>query len=195
MLHASRVLPSSPVHQRGATLVVALIVLVLIMMIGIMAITSSDTQYRLAANLQYEDVSMNNAEMALHDAERWLSVPANRDDAAFLVADATRPHLLPMLPETATAAERAARENLPFTMDWDSAMRVVLPGEAANLDVRRYYIEMMSTNSRLRGSSASVGSLAVASCNRVNTYQITARGEAARGANKIVQSYFGVLSC
>ena len=32
-------------------------------------------------------------------------------------------------------------------------------------------------------------------CNKVNLYQITARGVSARGATKLVQSFYSVLSC
>ena len=62
-----------PARQRGATLVIALLVLVLIMMIGITAISTSDTQYKLAGNLQFEDSALNNAEAAVTAAENWLS--------------------------------------------------------------------------------------------------------------------------
>ncbi len=63
-------------RQRGATLVVALLILVLIMMIGITAVSTSDTQYKLAGNLQFEDSALNNAEAAVTAAEIWLATGA-----------------------------------------------------------------------------------------------------------------------
>ena len=60
-VHAARF----PGRQGGATLVIALLILVLIMMIGITAVSTSNTQYKLAGNLQFEDGAMNNAETAI----------------------------------------------------------------------------------------------------------------------------------
>jgi Tfp pilus assembly protein PilX len=65
-----------PGRQQGATLVIALLILVLIMMIGITAISTSNTQYKLAGNLQFEDGATNNAETAVTTAENWLVNPA-----------------------------------------------------------------------------------------------------------------------
>ncbi|MBL8336979.1 MAG: hypothetical protein JNM97_09410, partial [Rhodoferax sp.] len=76
-------LPSLRRHQRGATLVVALLILVLIMMIGITAVSTSNTQFRLAGNLQFEDSAMNNAEAAVTAAENWLATGTNYNNAAF----------------------------------------------------------------------------------------------------------------
>ena len=56
--HAARF----PGRQGGATLVIALLILVLIMMIGITAVSTSNTQYKLAGNLQFEDSALNNSE-------------------------------------------------------------------------------------------------------------------------------------
>ena len=60
---------------------------------------------------------------------------------------------------------------------------------------QRYFIEQMSLNNRLQGSSQIVGGRSSAGCNQVNTYLITGRGTSARGATKFVQSYYSVLSC
>ena len=60
---------------------------------------------------------------------------------------------------------------------------------------QRYFIEQMSLNNQLLGSSRVVGGRASTTCNKVNTYLITARGQSARGATKFVQSYYSVTSC
>ena len=69
----NRFAPVLPARQRGATLIVALLILVLIMIIGITAVSTSNTQYKLAGNLQFEDSAINNAETAISSAELWLS--------------------------------------------------------------------------------------------------------------------------
>ena len=71
-------------RQKGATLVIALLILVLIMMIGITAVSTSNTQFKLAGNLQFEDSAMNNTESAVSAAENWLSTGTNYTNAAFV---------------------------------------------------------------------------------------------------------------
>ena len=184
-------------RQRGATLVIALLILVLIMMLGITAISTSNTQYKLAGNLQFEDSAINSTETAITTAERALSDGVTFKSAGFTVYDsATTPHLQPI----GRLAALAAPNNSHLTMAWDdtnsrcvgSAGVTCSPGGDPN---QRYFIELMSRNNRLRGSNLAVGGRSSAGCNQVNTYQTTARGLSARGATKFVQSYFSVLSC
>lgn len=189
---------SVPGRQRGATLVIALLVLVLIMMIGITAVSTSDTQFKLAGNVQFEDSALNNAETAVSEAERWLSTAANFSNPAFTAIDpATSPDPGPdaatpqLLPRTTVDSVRAARVDRPFSMTWADTNSLAVGGNTA----QRYYIELMSLNNRLQGSSQRVGGRSSSGCNQVNTYLITARGVSARGATKFVQSYYSVLNC
>ncbi len=198
-----------PARQKGATLVVALLILVLIMMIGITAVSTSNTQFKLAGNLQFEDSAMNNAEAAITVAEAWLLT--NAANAAFTAGDPTTtpdpgsaaatPELLPL---STVAAIRAARATAPLTMVWGAAnSRCVGDADMATAacdapgnPAQRYFIELMSRNNRLQGSSQVLGGRNSAVCNSVNTYLISARGASARGATRFVQSYFSkVNSC
>jgi type IV pilus assembly protein PilX len=171
-------------RQKGATLVIALLVLVLIMMIGITAVTTSNTQYKLAGNLQFEDSAMNNAEAAVTSAESWLNTSTTANppvphylDAGFTTAGVT-PELLPI-----------GASNNPLTMAWSDTNSKSVGGNTA----QRYIIQMMSTNNLLQGSSASMGAQAKSVCSLgVNTYLITGRGTSARGASKFVQSYYSI---
>ncbi len=176
-----------PARQRGATLVIALLVLVLIMMIGITAISTSDTQFKLAGNLQFEDSALNNAEAAVTAAENWLSTGTNFNDAGFAVYDNAKPQLLPI----GRLAGLAAPDNDPLTMTWGAGNSLAVGGNTR----QRYYIEQMSLNNKLQGSSQVVGGRTSSGCNQVNTYQITGRGTSARGATKFVQSFYSVLNC
>lgn len=176
-----------PGRQRGATLVIALLVLVLIMMIGITAISTSDTQFKLAGNLQFEDSALNNAEAAVTAAENWLSTGTNFNDAGFTVYDNNKPHLLPI----GRLASLASPDNDPLTMTWGNGNSLAVGGNTR----QRYFIEQMSLNNKLQGSSQVVGGRTSSGCNQVNTYQITGRGTSARGATKFVQSFYSVLNC
>ena len=170
-----------PRRQSGATLIVALIVLILVLMLGIGSISTSNTQVQLAGNLQFADGAMNNAETAISSAEQWLSSSTNFQDAGFSVRNAaTTPHLW-----TKTDTVN------PLTMTWSDSNSLKVAGN----DAQRYYIQQLSKNNVLFGSSLAVGKQKSSVCNQVNTYLITARGASARGATKYVQDYYSVLSC
>ncbi len=175
-------------RQRGATLVIALLILVLIMMIGITAVSTSNTQFKLAGNLQFEDAAMNNAETATTMAENWLSTGTNYTNAGFTAyASGSTPHLLP----TGRLAGLTAPANSPLSMTWADTNSLAV----GNNNSQRYFIELMSLNNRLQGSSQVVGGRASTTCNKVNTFLITARGQSSRGATKFVQSYYSILNC
>ena len=209
MQHAYRA--NLPARQKGATLVIALLILVLIMMVGITAVSTSNTQFKLAGNLQFEDSAMNNAETAVTAAENWLASGANFSNAAFTaVAPSTDPDpgsnvaTPELLPLTSVALIRTARATAPLNASWGSTnSRCVGDSDLATgaCDApggnpsQRYLIELMSLNNRLQGSSQVVGGRSSSGCNQVNTYQITGRGVSARGATKFVQSFYSVLNC
>ncbi|WP_212785981.1 pilus assembly PilX family protein [Ferrigenium kumadai] len=175
----------NPFHrQTGSTLIISLIILIILMLLGVTAMTVSDTQYKLAGNLQFEDAALNNAEAAVTTAESWLSSAtggtANIRNAGFTTYDsAATAHLYP----TGTAPA-------PLTLDWSDSNSVQVGDNS-----RRYFIELVSVNSRLLGSSQAIGGRSSAGCNQTNTYLINARGTSARGTTKFIQSYFSVLSC
>jgi Tfp pilus assembly protein PilX len=179
--------PSLRFHtrQKGATMIVSMVVLLLIMMIGIASFTTSNTQFKLAGNLQFEDGAMNNAEAAITAAEQWLSAGTNFNDAGFTTYSAATPQLHPI----GHLAGLTAPANNPLTMTWSDSNSVQV---ASN---QRYLIERLSVNNRLSTSSQATGGRTSTGCNQVNIYAITARGQSARGATKLVQSTYSVLSC
>ncbi len=175
--------PRFPSRQKGATLVIALLILVLIMMIGVMAVSTSNTQYKLAGNLQFEDSALNNAETAVETAENWLkSQSSAANNTVFLNSFTSPPTVSYLLSSGASFA--------PLTMTWDDSNSLPVGSTA-----QRYVIQFMSTNNQVLGSNLAMGRGAVAVCNKVNTYQITGRGASARGATKLIQSYYSVSSC
>jgi Tfp pilus assembly protein PilX len=174
-------------HQQGATLVMALIILVLIMMLGIVAVGSSSTQFKLAGNLQFDNNAMNSAERAVSTAENWLSTGTNFRDPGFTTYSST---VTPGLyPTTSTAAVVVS----PLTTTFSSTNATCVDSNTSCAS--SYVVQLMSVNNTLIGSSQAVGGRKTTSCNKVNTYQITGRGMGGRGASKTLASYYSVLSC
>jgi len=175
-------------HQRGATLVMALLILVLIMMIGIAAVSTSNTQFKLAGNLQFEDSATNNAEAAIAAGEGWLSQDnSNYKDAGFATyAQTVTPQLKPI----------SATLN-PFTMSWQDNVEDAARADSvrvAGTDSQRYFIQQMSKGNQLPGSGLGAPRSS-SGCNKVDTFLITARGTSGRGATKFVQSYYSHKAC
>lgn len=168
-------------RQAGSTLIMSMLIMILIMMLGVTAVSTSDMQFKLAGNLQFEDDAMNRAETVIANAEEWLATGANYKNAGF-TAYATA-HLYPI-------GYLAGLGKTPLSMNWDDTNSIKVGG----LDRQRYFIELVSLNQRL--ATDGIGDpRAVTGCRRVNTYSIYARGQGARGAIKYIQSYFSVLSC
>lgn len=175
-------------RQKGSTLIVTMMVLVLIMMLGVAAMVSSQTQFKLTGNLQFEDVAMGRAEATIALAESWLSTADNHLSTGFVTYSAASPHLHPI----GHLAGLAAPNNNPLNMVWSDANSLAT---TSGDDSQRYIIERVSKDVRLLGSGLVQGDRANTACNRVNTYLVTARGTSTRGATKFIQSYYSVLSC
>lgn len=185
---------SLPRKQSGSTLIISLIILILLMLLGVTAMKSSDTQFQLTGNLQFEDSAMNNTETAINAAETALSTGAIAIlDPAFTTAYVTANG--PIASLTGLGGHYPANSGIdPFTLNWTGA-----GGNgnsyAVQVTASQYYIiELLSQNNRLIGSNQVIGRRS-SGCNQVNTYRITARGTSARGATKLVQSFYSVLSC
>ena len=179
-------------RQRGATLVMALLILVLIMMIGIAALSTSNTQFKLAGNLQFEDSATNNAEAAIAAAEAWLAPDNNsyKDPGFTTYAHGPTPQLQPV-----TASLN------PMTMTWQDSVEDADRSQNFADSVRvagnvsqRYFIQLMSKGNQLPGSGISPPRTSSA-CNKVDTFVITARGTSSRGATKYIQSYYSHKAC
>lgn len=159
-----------PCKQSGSTLIISLIILIILMLLGVTAMNTSNTQYKLAGNLQFENMATNNAETAVNTAERWLEAIA----AA-----------------TPSASAVAALPNPLTNMTWTDADSIqVVAGD----DTQRYVIGYVSTNA---SPLAGVGLDCFDPSNEhnfdcVHTYLVTARGESGRGATKLVQTYYAV---
>lgn len=167
--------------QRGSTLVVSMIMLVVLMLLGVMSMTTSDTAYKLAGNLQFENNAFNNAEAALSDAENSLK------NGTISINDFQQPN---------KRAKGFYLEDPVINKEaWDAIDPVYSSGE----DTQRRIVQLLSTNTVQSGEDVTEGIPSSTVCKRVNTYMITARGtsapgSSARGSTKLVRSYYSVLT-
>ncbi len=184
-----------PGRQHGAVLMMAMLIVVLILMAGITATSNSNSQLKLAGTFQSEDEALNNAESAIADAETWLGSDTNHLSAGFAAYDAqATPRLLPigfLSSQPASGQAPDATPGLRWPESGAAASAIGVGGDAA----QQYFIEQLSGDARLPGSSQVVGGRTSSGCNQVNTYQITARGRDPRGASRFVQTDFSVLHC
>lgn len=188
--------------QSGSTLIISMIILILLMMLGVTAMKTSDTQFQLAGNLQFEDSAMNNAEIAVNFAETAMTNGTVIPLPSGAIASGKVPNAafttLPYVPSNGPTADGLYPINAnidPFTLNWTGT-----GGNGNDMSItvangQNYIVELMSQGAQLQGSGATIGGRASAGCNTVNTYRITARGTSARGAIKFVQSFYSVLNC
>ncbi len=158
--------------QAGAmSLFVTLVLLVIVMMLGITGAMMGNSQYKIAGNLQFENVAFNLAETAAAAAQ----LNTNFNDAGFTTYNATgKAYLYPIADPPVD----------PFAIGWTDANSFAVGGN----DSERYIVQRIATNIRypddmMTGSHQT-------SCNRQDVYRITARGVAATGTVKFVQTTF-----
>ncbi len=68
-------------RERGASLIVALVFLVIMAMLGVTVAGVTNLEERMASNTRDRDLALQSAEAALHDAEQRLADPAFRGTA------------------------------------------------------------------------------------------------------------------
>jgi Tfp pilus assembly protein PilX len=176
------------VQQTGATLIIALLVLVVILLTGLAAMNNSGSQFQLAANAQFETQALNNAEIAVATAEDWVSKDNNRNDQGFAARSSATAHLYPQGYIDSITNDVSYR----IKMNWsDSNSKQV----NADDETQRYMIELLSRNNRLSTSNQGPTGRDSTACTKVNLYRITTRGEGGRSASKLVQSIYSVKNC
>lgn len=164
--------------QSGASLLVAMVMLVVLMLMGVTAVVVSSDQFRMAANLQFQNLAMSGADSALSFAENWTVANFNNDGFG-----ARSPGGLYPGPGVAGGAAPD-----PFTMAWEDSTSTKINSDGS----QRFMVEKIVVGRVL--PSNSIGNCNVyglsAPCPKVNVFRITARGTSILGATKIVQSVF-----
>ena len=178
--------------QRGSTLVISMIMLVVLMLLGVMSMTTSDTAYKLAGNLQFENNALNNAEAALSDVENSLK------NGAIDINHARFSTLLPMSDATIGFYPKGANIDPYSSMTWSDAYSDSSPDDDSDSspddNTQRRIVQLMSTDTVQIGENYVSGIPQSTACNKMNTYVITARGTSARDSTKLVRSYYSVLT-
>lgn len=171
-----------PRRQRGASSLFLTVVLVMVvMLLAVTAAVLSNTQFRLAGNLQFENIAFNLAEGAIATAENWLSTGTNAKNDAFTTRTTAAPALYPIGSLTSD----------PLTMTWADA-------NSAKVDAagdQRYLIEKYGADNQPLGTGLDTGGRPLTGCQKVDVFLISAQGKSARGTSKSVQTIYSVPSC
>lgn len=172
--------------QAGSSLIVTMIMLVVLMLMGVAGVVMSNTQVRMAGNMQFQMIAQSNAESALSYAEKFLV--AEFMNPGFVTPSAATPQLFNVV-----AGANPAPNSLTTT--WGDGNSLQAPGPDGRPDPKlRYRIEMLSLDQYLAtaGMGVCTGYGAQASCPMVRVFRVSTRGESARGAAKVVETMFAM---
>lgn len=171
-------------RQRGASsLFLTVILVMVVMLLAVTASVLSNTQFKLAGNIQFENNAFNLAEGAIANAENWLSTGANAKNASFTTYT-TNSSLYPIDYLSSNSID-------PMTMTWSNSNSTAVDGN----DAQRYLIEKVGADNQPLGTEMEVGGRAHSACQKVDVFRVSARGTSARGTTKFAQSVYSVPSC
>jgi Tfp pilus assembly protein PilX len=173
-----------PSRQRGISLVTTLVMMLAVMVLGLSAILVSKSEFMLAGNVQFQSGALNEAEAAGVAAEQWISTGTNQTNAGFTTYNSSAGHLFPI-------GYMAANGIDPLTMTWSTSNSI----QVGSITSQRYLIEFLAKDRTLIPTGLAVGGRSSSGCNKVNVFRIIAQGGSARGATRMVQSIYSVLSC
>jgi Tfp pilus assembly protein PilX len=165
--------------QKGMTLLVAMITLIMLMLLGLSAMQASNTMSKLAGNLQFQNEAMNRAETALIAGENMLLTGTNSQDPLFFNLSTT---------STGTTAKPYYGPNATLTQNllttWPTAASVDAAG------TEQFIIQLISANKLCPPGQncLSMGGQGVAPPTQYYLFRVTARGQTMRGAVRYVES-------
>ena len=169
-------------RQRGvSSLFITVILVLVIMLLAVTASVLSNTQFKLAGNIQFEHVAVSRAERAIATAESWLKTATNGKNASFTTSSTDTPYLYPIGYLTTD----------PLTITWGDSNSLAVGGS----DNRRYMIEKYGADNQPLGSGLDDHSLPLTGCQKVDVFRISSRGLSAKGTVKFLQTTYSVPSC
>jgi len=158
-------------RQRGLALIMSLVILLVLTLLGVAAMNTSNLQLLMTGNSQYQTTALNTAEGVIRDAENFV--------ASYVNGTATLPASgYYDLPGGASPIELNG-------FDWSSA-NVVTSGSSQYIIEYTGDTNLDSASIAWRQSNGIAGST-------VSVFRITARSPASRGAMRYVQSIFVTL--
>lgn len=164
--------PATSMHQRGAALVVSLVMMVILTLIGIVAMNSSSIELMMAGNMQLQTRATANAERTLATAEgvaEGLSGQTTYSEDGIY--------------SRANQLSNLSLNVRNTTWSFTSAQ--------ADSENNRYVIEYLgvfpvdATGIKMGGGYSGSGGFS-----EVNVFRVTSRAEDAKGAVRMMQSIF-----
>ncbi len=155
-------------RQHGAALIVSLVMMVVLTLIGVVAMNSSNIELVMASNTQLQARALANAESTLTTAEaaaEQLAIQTSYTEAGYYNISAQ--------------GSNTAQD--PTTMNWDGS-----DSAEGSTPQNRFMVEFTG-NHPLPGGSIGIGKNNQP-FSSVNLFRVTARAEDAKGAVRMVQS-------
>ena len=169
-------------RQRGvSSLFITVILVLVVMLLAVTASVLSNTQFKLAGNIQFEHVAVSRSESAIATAESWLKTGTNAKNASFTTYSTDTPYLYPIGSLTAD----------PLTMTWSDSNSLAVGGN----DNRRYVIEKYGSDNQPLGTGLDDHGRPLTGCQKVDVFRISSRGLSAKGTVKFLQTTYSVPSC
>ena len=110
---------NSKQKQQGATLIIALVILLVMTAVGIATMRSSNLQQQMSSNNRQQSLARHAAEFALRDAERWLvaNVQSTEDLKQFDGSDGLYAALPVLSGSVASPVDNT--KDITLAEDWD----------------------------------------------------------------------------
>jgi len=185
-------------RQAGAVLVTSLFILVILTLLAISAMTTSNFELIMATNIQAQTVALANAETAVNEGEiviitEYQGGMFNPDNANPIDPTTSDSDDDGIYAYDETAGSTAGFEN-PTTFDWhdEAAPFTADLGYATGPSGNKYVIEFLGE----RKTTGAGGSLGVGAGQQDETkyyYRLTGQGTGGRGAERFVQTLFVTL--
>lgn len=156
-------------HQRGAVLILALVILLVLTLLGVSAMNSSSLQMLMTGNTQYQTVALSQAELTIRQGETLV------DDIA---AGTTAP---PAIGYYDIRPGKGTEVDLT-TFTWDDTAAINFGAS--------YYIIEYAGDKKLRAETLAWREGQNIAGDSVSVYRVTARSPATRGALRYVQSIY-----
>jgi type IV pilus assembly protein PilX len=164
---------SGPVKQRGVSLIVALVILVVLTLIGVSSMNTAIVELKMAGSAQQQGIALNRADELLRVGEEDVLAIVT-DPAAFNFNTAGDGYYL-----------QADNINV-YNVDWAGQGLTSIEGDTSD-DV--YVIEYMGAQP-IPGASQKVGTDGRIIGGAVHTNRITSRSVASKNALRLVQSIY-----